>query len=48
MNNTIKAEIQAYDTVKKETGLTGLALDQYIYYLGLMSKDETLMLVGMD
>ena len=48
MNNTINAEINAYDRVKRETGLTGLDLNKYIFYLGLMAKNETLMLVGMD
>ncbi len=48
MNNTINAEINAYDKVKKETGLTGLALNKYIFYLGLMHKNGTLMLVGVE
>ena len=36
MNNTINAEIKAYETVKKETGLEGVYLNKYIFYLGLM------------
>jgi hypothetical protein len=48
MNNTINAEINAYARVKEETGLTGLALNKYIFYLGLMQKNETLMLVGVE
>ena len=48
MNNTINAEIKAYEKVKQETGLTGVHLNKYIFYLGLMAKDETEILVGLN
>ena len=48
MEKTINTEIEAYLKVKEETGLMGQDLNKYVYYLGLMKKENTLKLVGID
>lgn len=50
--NTINIENEAYQNVTRDLGLTGSALNQYVYSLGLLGRNSTQvppkLLVGLD
>lgn len=44
----INSEAQAYSQAKNLTGLSSNELNEYIYYLSLMEKDDSKLLVGVN
>lgn len=45
---TIDSEAKAYKIAKDMTGLSSSELNEYIYFLSLMEKEDSKLLVGVE